>query len=243
LGMDRLATYAQYFGLGAPTGVDLPGEASGLVPTPKWKRLNFQQTWTTGDTYIASIGQGNFLVTPLQMAAVIAATANGGTLYRPQLIHHIADADGNIIQPFKPEGKPLPIDATVWQIVKEGLEIVVSEKGTAPNAMLTEIGIPVAGKTGTAEYCDDIALKAGRCNVLEGETLPTHAWFVAYAPAPAPEIAVVAWIYDGGEGSKIAAPVSRDIMDFYFRRELGLPPPGTPLTSTQTLTATVIITP
>ncbi len=224
LGIERLAAYARLFGLGAPTGIDIPGEASGLVPTPAWKRRTYQETWTTGDTYITGIGQGNLLVTPLQMANAFAVVANGGTLYVPQIIHHVEDAEGNIIRPFTPIiSDTLDIAASVWQIVREGLDLAVSETGTGRRAELTDLGINVAGKTGTAEYCDDIALKAGRCDVEEGKTLPTHAWFVAYAPFEAPEIVVLVWIYDGGEGSVAAAPVTQKIMEFYFRRSLGIP--------------------
>lgn len=224
LGIERLAEYARMFGLGTWTEIDIPGETPGLVPSPTWKRLTLQETWTTGDTYITGIGQGNLLVTPLQMASVYAVAANGGTLYRPQIIHHVADAEGNVIRPFSPIiSQTLNIAEPVWQIVREGLDLAVSETGTGRRAQLEELGINVAGKTGTAEYCDDIALKAGRCDVAEGETLPTHAWFVSYAPAEAPEIVVLVWIYDGGEGSVAAAPIAREIMDFYFRRSLGIP--------------------
>jgi len=225
LGVKRLAEYARLFGLGAVTNVDIPGELPGLVPAPTWKRQMYRETWTTGDTYNLSIGQGALQVTPLQMANALAVVANGGTLYQPQVIHHISDAEDNMIVPFTPKViRTLNVPESVWQIVREGLDQAVSEQGTGQRARLDEIGINVAGKTGTAEYCDDIALKAGRCDVAEGKTLPTHAWFMAYAPFEAPELVVVVWVYDGGEGSVVSAPVAHDIMDFYFRRNLGLPP-------------------
>ncbi|MBN1875734.1 MAG: penicillin-binding protein 2 [Anaerolineae bacterium] len=224
LGVERLAKYAQDFGLGARSGIDLPAEQAGLVPDAKWKRQEKGETWTTGNTYNLAIGQGDLLVTPLQMANVVAVVANGGTLYRPRLIHHITDAEGNVIREFEPEIiSRLPIDASVWAIVQEGMQLAATDEGTALLAQLKDLGIKVAGKTGTAEYCDMIAFKAGRCDVEEHETLPTHAWFIAYAPAEAPEIAIAIWIYDGGEGSAVAAPVSQKVMDFYFRRALGLP--------------------
>ncbi len=227
LGITRLSAYAQKFGLGTETGIDIPGEYGGLVPDPTWKRQMYQETWTTGDTYNVSIGQGALQVTPLQMVNALAAVVNGGVIYRPQVIHHIADAEGTVIVPFKPEVlHQMDIPESVWQIVREGLDLAVSENGTGQRARLDDLGINVAGKTGTAEYCDDIALKAGRCDVAEGETLPTHAWFMAYAPFEAPEIVVVVWIYDGGEGSVVSAPVAHDVMDFYFRRKLGLPLEG-----------------
>ncbi len=227
LGVERLARYARAFGLGKPTGVDLPGEQAGLVPDAKWKRQAKGETWTTGDTYNLAIGQGDLLVTPLQMANVMAAVANGGTLYRPHFIHHVTDAEGNTIHTTEPEViGHVPVDASVWPIVHEGLEKAASDEGTAHRAQLKELGVNVAGKTGTAEFCDMLAYKAGRCDIAENETLPTHAWFMAYAPAEAPEIVVVVWVYDGGEGSVAAAPVARQVMDFYFRRALGFPDVG-----------------
>jgi penicillin-binding protein 2 len=224
LGAERLAAYSRQFGLGAPTGLDIPGEAGGLVPTPKWKRQNYQETWTTGNTYNFSIGQGDLLATPLQIANALAAVANGGTLYTPQVLRHVQEADGNVIRPFTPVvSHTLDIDEAVLQVVREGLDLTVSEDGTGNRAILDEIGVNLAGKTGTAEYCDDIAYEAGRCDIEEDEVLPTHAWFMAYGPTEAPEIVVAVWVYDGGEGSVVAAPVAREILDFYFRRELGLP--------------------
>jgi penicillin-binding protein 2 len=223
LGVDRLAEYSRAFGLGQVTGIDIPGEAAGLIPTPLWKRQRYQETWTTGNTYNMSIGQGDVLATPLQMANAMAVVANGGNLYVPQFVHHIEDAEHNIIKDWAPViSSTLEIDETVWQIVREGLDLAVSERGTGSRALLDDLEINVAGKTGTAEYCDDIALKAGRCDVAEGQTLPTHAWFMAYAPEEAPEIVVLAWVYDGGEGSVVAAPIVRDVMQFYFRRSMGL---------------------
>jgi len=223
LGVERLADYARAFGLGSRTGLDLPGESNGLVPTPQWKRQQYQETWTTGNTYNMSIGQGDVLVTPLQMANALAVVANGGTLYQTQLIHHVQDANQNLIRPFAPViSSTLDIDQAVWEIVREGLDLAVSESGTGNRALLDDLEINLAGKTGTAEYCDDIAFEAGRCDVDETETLPTHAWFMAYGPVEAPEIVVLIWVYDGGEGSTDAAPIAKDIMDFYFRRSLGL---------------------
>lgn len=227
LGVERLAAYATEFGLGAPTGLDIPGEAGGLVPTPRWKREMTQETWTTGNTYNFSIGQGDVLATPLQMANAMAVVANGGTLYQPRLIHHVEDATGQVIQPFQPViSNTLAVDQAVWEVVREGLDLAISETGTGDRALLDDIGINLAGKTGTAEYCDDIALEAGRCDVAEGETLPTHAWFMAYGPVEAPEVVAVAWVYDGGEGSVVSAPIIKEVLDFYFRRKLGLPPAG-----------------
>ncbi len=226
MGLSNLVNYSRMFGLGARTGIDIPGEYAGLVPDARWKRLNYQETWTTGDTFNFAIGQGFLLATPIQMTNAMAAIANGGALYRPQLIHHITDAEGNLVRAYTPEViGTLDVDASVIQMIREGLLKAVAD-GTAPRAQIE--GINVAGKTGTAEYCDDIAIAEGFCPVPAGRTLPTHAWFMSYAPYEAPEIVVLAWVYHGGEGSAVAAPIAHDVLDFYFKRAAGLLEPPTP---------------
>ncbi|MBC7227687.1 MAG: penicillin-binding protein 2 [Thermoflexales bacterium] len=214
LGLDRIVQYAHLFGLGELTGIELEQEAPGLVPTARWKRLTIGENWSTGDTYNISIGQGYLLVTPLQMLNVMAATANGGTLYRPRIVHHITDAQGNVVQPFRPEIiRTLPISPENWSLIQQGLEGAVAY-GTATRAQVA--GVRVAGKTGTAQFCDDIARQMGICR--EGFAQPTHAWFMAYAPVENPEIALIVFIYNGGEGSTAAVPVAQEILDWYFRR-------------------------
>ncbi len=212
LGLERLTSYARLFGLGQLTGIDLPQEAPGLVPSAIWKRRTYGENWSTGDTYNLSIGQGYLLVTPLQMVNVMAAAANGGTLYRPQIVHHITDAQGNVVRPFQPViSATLPISPENWLPIHQGLEGAVAY-GTATRAQVE--GVRIAGKTGTAQFCDDIALQMGIC--AEGLAQPTHAWFLAYAPVEAPEIALVVFIYNGGEGSSAAVPVAHDILEWYF---------------------------
>lgn len=212
LGLERIGEYATLFGLGAPTGIELPSEAPGLVPSATWKRRTIGENWSTGDTYNLSIGQGYLLVTPLQMVNMMATVANGGTLYRPQIVHHITDAEGNVVRPFRPVvSRTLPISPENWTLIQQGLEGAVVY-GTATRAQVD--GVRVAGKTGTAQFCDDIALQLGICG--EGLAQPTHAWFLAYAPVEAPEIALVVFIYNGGEGSTAAAPVAQEILDWYF---------------------------
>nr|MBC8264885.1 penicillin-binding protein 2 [Anaerolineales bacterium] len=210
LGLERLAEYAHSFGLGQPTGIDLPGEAPGLVPTQKWKRLNYAESWATGDTYNVAIGQGFILVTPLQLLNASAAVANGGTLYRPQIVYQVTDADGQVIRSFAPEvlGQ-VPVSEENLATVREGMRAVV-EWGTARGANLE--GIAVAGKTGTAEYPGP--------RDEEGH-LPTHAWFTAFAPAEEPEIALMVFVAGGGEGSTTAVPIATKILRYYF----GIPEP------------------
>ncbi|MDY6874688.1 MAG: penicillin-binding protein 2 [Chloroflexota bacterium] len=213
LGVERIAQYAQLFGFGEPTGVELLGEIGGLVPTRTWKRLTYGESWSTGDTYNLSIGEGYLSVTPLQMLNAANVVANGGTLYRPHIVHHLTDSQGVVTQPFEPEIiRTLPISPENWSLVQQGMEGAVVY-GTAPRAQIE--GLRVAGKTGTAQYCDDIAAAAGLC----AGTWPEHAWFVAFAPVEKPEISVIAFLYNGGEGSVVAVPVVHDILEYYFSRD------------------------
>jgi len=206
LGIERLAEYAKLFGFGGRTGIDLPGEVTGLVPNKKWKRLTYGESWVTGDTYNMGIGQGAILVTPLQILNATAAIANGGTLYRPQIVYQVQDADGHVVQGFQPDViRKLPISKKTIDLVRQGLrQAVVS--GTAWHAGLPNVA--VSGKTGTAEFPGP--------RDREGN-LPTHAWFTAFAPYKDPQIAVVAFIYSGGEGSAVAVPVVRRVLEAYFQ--------------------------
>jgi penicillin-binding protein 2 len=212
LGLDRLVKYAHAFGYGELTGIDLVGENTGLVPDAKWKRLNWSETWTTGDTYNMTIGQGFILATPLQVLNATAAVANGGTLYRPQLVYQVTNTEDNVVRDFQPEIiRQLPISEENLSVVREGMEGAV-QWGTAQWADLWEVS--VAGKTGTAEYCD----KYPDCLNDKGRIETLHAWFTAYAPTDDPEIAIVAFVYGGGEGAESAVPVAADIIRYYFTR-------------------------
>jgi len=205
LGLPTLAYYARLFGLGSPTGIDLPGENEGWIPSEDWKRLTYGEAWVTGDTYNMAIGQGYILTTPIQMLNATAAVANGGTLYRPQIVREVRDAEGNIVRPFRREViHQLPIAPENLALVREGMRAAVAW-GTGWKANLP--GLAVAGKTGSAEYPGP--------RDSEGK-LPTHAWFLAYAPAEEPEIALVVFIEGGGEGSVTAVPVAARILAYYF---------------------------
>lgn len=211
LGLDKLIEYSERFGFGAPTNIDIPGEGAGLVPSPKWKRLNYAETWVTGDTYNMSIGQGFVLSTPLQVANAYAAIGNGGTLYKPHVVQAVRNPQQELIYRAEPEvlGK-LNVDAETLDWVREGLRAVI-DWGTAAGKIDVP-GITVAGKTGTAEFCD----RYPQCLDKDGRVKTSHAWFAAYAPAENPEIAVVAFVYGGGEGSVVAAPVVNSILRYYF---------------------------
>jgi penicillin-binding protein 2 len=217
LGVDRLNNYADQFGFGRVQGIELPLEAPGNNPSQAWKRQTHGEPWSTGDDYNMGIGQGFVTATPMQVAQMAAVVASGGFLYRPTIIHHVTDSEGNVIQPFEPEVlNSVDVDRQWLDVVAEGMRLVNQEGGTGATYVewFDEYGITTAGKTGTAEYCDNIAIERRWCK--EGQILPTHSWYVAYGPYENPEIVVAAFIFNGGEGSQWAAPVVRDVMAAYF---------------------------
>ncbi len=237
VGICRLGSYARALGFGARTGIDLPGEAEGLIPDPRWKRIFQGENWSTGDTYLASVGQGYVLVTPLQLLVATAAIANGGKVVKPTLLYQLLDEEGRVVQSFqptiirdvtkepvveeyenpggigscRPTGRTKTIRPEVLALVREGMRRAVLY-GTLEDPF-RNFPIAAAGKTGSAEYCDNRAQAQNRC--VQG-SWPSHAWTVAYAPYEDPEIAVVAFVYDGTEGATVAAPIVRQIMEFYF---------------------------
>ncbi|MHB1005753.1 MAG: penicillin-binding protein 2 [Chloroflexota bacterium] len=212
LGPDHLAEYARTFGLGAPTGIDLPGEVGGLVPDPKWKQEKIGEPWYRGDTYIMGIGQSFLRVTPLQMLLAATAIANGGTLYKPQVVLEIRDSEGNSVRGFQPNLiRELPIDKEHLAVVREGMRQNMLY-GTTTNgakywgtAWDSEVpGVEMATKTGTAE------------SVLnEKGVYDTHGWCVGFAPYKNPKVAVLVFVHNG-KGPQHAAPRLAEIMRYYF---------------------------
>ncbi len=215
LGNDTLAYYARQFGYGEKSGIALPGEHPGLIPTSKWKRLNYAESWTTGDTYNMAIGQGYVLVTPLQVVNATAAIANGGILYQPQIVYQVVDAQGYLVQDFTPRViRRLPVEERYLSVVRRGMYLAVyGPRGTARTVALP--GVTVAGKTGTAEFAADLD-GDGRIDRDEEGNLPTHAWFTAFAPYEDPEVAIVVFVFGGGEGSATAVPIAREVLAAYF---------------------------
>ncbi len=289
LGVFRLSEYARAIGYGERSGIQLPGEEDGLIPTPKWKRINTGENWSTGDTYIASVGQGYVLGTPLQVLMSGATIANRGKVMQPTVIREVQDSEERVIpawfdpsdfsvylfkqeedqsghkveywvNPAKPEVRldaPPPgsyqispftpnlkwdvtvdpriqiyncevgycdatgqfkvIEPSTIEAVRTGTRMAVSEDplGTLHEIFTEDYPLPiaVAGKTGTAEYCDDVARIADRCKF---GLWPTHAWTLAYAPFDDPEIIVLAFAYNGGEGGSVAAPIVARVMQAYF---------------------------
>lgn len=258
LGICRLGTYAAALGYGDAPGVGLPDEEDGLIPDPTWKRINHAESWSSGDTYITSVGQGYVLATPLQVLLSAAIIANDGAYMQPTLIREIMDPEGNVVnmwqdadgniydQPVEGARQISPFIGNLnWDITKdpviqefgettirgcepiigstkivqpwvvekvqEGMRLAVTE-GTLKDRF-ENATISAAGKTGTAEYCDQYALAKNLC--IPGNW-PSHAWTVAYAPYENPEIAVVAFVYSGGEGSSVAGPIVRRVLEAYF---------------------------
>ena len=215
LGQAKLADWTARFGYGQLTGIDLPGEVTAIVPNDQWKRQLYAESWTTGDSYNMSIGQGYVLSTPLQVLVSTVAVANGGTIYQPQIVRKVVDASGGLQRDFEPKPvRDLEVAPELMAAVQEGMWAAVnSAGGTAYGVKLDNV--TVAGKTGTAEFCEFIP-EEGDCRRDEKGFLPFHAWFVAYAPYEDPEIAIVVFLYDGGEGSESAVPVARAILEYYF---------------------------
>ncbi len=274
LGIERLQQYARAIGYDQRSGIELLGEANGLIPDPKWKRINTGENWSTGDTYIASVGQGYVLATPLQVLMSGATIANNGKLMQPTIIREVTDGEGNVvnmwfnpdtfdvtdfqtpgsyqISPFTPN---LKWDVTVTPMiqgyscdsgicsltedkkivnpetiatVRSGTRLAVTDPRGTLHRVFLDSPIAVAGKTGTAEYCDDVARAANRCQF---GSWPTHAWTLAYAPYDDPEIIVMAFAYNGGEGASVAAPIVARVIKAYFELKAidiaqGRPPLG-----------------
>ncbi len=232
LGIYRMAEYARALGYGQTLGIELPGEENGLVPDPAWKRLNLGENWSTGDTYIATMGQGYVLATPLQVLEAFATLANDGKMMKPTIIREYLDDEGNVTKPFEPvmihditkdpvitvyeDNIPTTEKKVVepWVIAKakEGMrEVVLS--GTMAKEMADWQPNPTAGKTGTAEYCDDVARAKDLC---KPGNWPTHAWYAGYAPYDDPQIVVVAFVYNGGEGASVAGPIVKEVLKAWY---------------------------
>ena len=199
LGIDRLAAMSRAFGLGEKTGIDLPGETEGNVASEEYKREVFNQDWYLGETFDAAIGQSYTLVTPLQMAVVYSAIANGGYRYRPYLVTRIDNFDGTPLKIFSPEVMgTVPISKTTLETIQASILGVMKKEGTG-GFLFANYPIPIAGKSGTAET-----------NGID------NGWFIAYAPYDKPEIVVVVMFEHSGFGADSAAPVVKKMMDAYF---------------------------
>jgi len=198
LGIERFNKYMQKFGLGEKTGIDLPAEATGIIPSAQWKEREVKEIWFPGDTINLSIGQGYLLLTPLRVHDIITSIAGEGEIYKLHLVKKIISADGNTVEEIMPEiYKKVNFSSDTFKIIKEGLRQTIL-KGTGWRANIKELA--VAGKTGTAQN-------------PQGET---HAWFIGFAPYENPEVCITVFIENGGEGGEIAAPIARAMLEKYF---------------------------
>lgn len=216
LGVDKLAFYAKASGFGIKTGICLDNEAEGLIPTAAWKKQRMGEPWHGGETLSLAIGQGYNLATALQLASLIAAVANEGVRYRPQLLKKIESADGKITKKNQPEiiGH-LPVSKKGLDMVKQALWGTIQEtSGTAHGIFAKNISI--SGKTGTAQV---ISRRRDPSEEEDGpEHHKPHAWFVAYAPSEDPKIAVSVIVEHGEHGSSTAAPIARELIVNYLER-------------------------
>ena len=212
IGWDRVAEYARKLGFGSLTGILLPDEKPGLIPTTEWKKKRTGEAWYPGDTYINSIGQGYIQVSPIQACQMISVVANGGRFYRPMLLKQTRNRETGDVEVFSPEQiNSVTLDPKILWEVRSALAGVVNEPGGTAHKAATPLAI-VAGKTGTAQV---IAQKvAGR--KLSEET-QDHAWFVAFAPVENPKIAVAVVVEHGGHGGSAAAPIAKKVIEEYLK--------------------------
>jgi penicillin-binding protein 2 len=213
LGIDKIAEYAQMSGLGKKTGVDLPNEYEGLIPSTKWKLRTQREKWYAGETISAAIGQGAVLVTPIQLAAAIGGIASGGVWYRPHLVKLPASTEPVRRADFRPES---------IATVVSGMYGVVNEGGTGSSAQVP--GLEICGKTGTAQR---ISLELAKSGKAAGDLAKENGWFVGFAPRERPEIVVVALFEASGHGY-VAAPIVRDVIKSYYDKKARLAMPKAP---------------
>ncbi|MDP3014950.1 MAG: penicillin-binding protein 2 [bacterium] len=205
LGIEKLKDYWQKFGLGDLTGIDLPGEAKGFLPDPETKEKKQGEIWRIGDTYNVSIGQGDLLVTPLQLINFIAAIANGGKIYQPFIVQKIVSEDGKVIKETNPKIiKDYSLDIEIIKKVQKGM-IDGVEKSYGTSHLLAGLPVSVAGKTGTSQ--------------VENKT-KTNAFFVGYSPKENPQIAILVLVEDAREGSINTVPIAKDALNWYYTNRI-----------------------
>jgi penicillin-binding protein 2 len=223
VGVDLIAHYANEFGLGKLTGISLPHEKPGAVPSSSWKKKRFGVPWYSGETLSLSVGQGYLLTTPLQLLMLISGVANGGRLSLPQVVEKVEDVYGNTLKEYPPvELGRANISQKTFQIIQDALKGAVNDPhGTGSACLLKEV--KVAGKTGTAQVVampEDF--KRGEMNRIPLK-FRDHAWFVAYAPFEDPKIAVVVLVEHGGFGASAAAPIAKRVIEQYLHLNLSTP--------------------
>jgi penicillin-binding protein 2 len=230
IGVDRIATFMAPFGFGRPTGLDINGELKGLLPTREWKASYFKRPadkmWFPGETVNFGIGQGYLNVTPLQMAHYVSVLASRGKVWKPRLVTGFRDALTGKLEPLAPVREPDVTLATPeeWSRVYAGMVGAVTH-GTAALAVGKNAAYPIAGKTGTAQVYS-VGQNERYNEKTVSDRLRDHSWFIAFAPADQPRIALAVIVENGGWGSSAAAPIARKVLDAYLLGDDGkLKPP------------------
>ena len=216
LGIEKIAKYATMLGLGQKTGIDLPNEASGVVPSEEWKIRNFKQKWFAGETISVGIGQGALTVTPVQLLRAVAAVSMGGRLVVPHVVKPDGLPPGYVETANYTEVKSVPIDPTGWELITDALVKVLQPGGTAPSAAIP--GIEIAGKTGSAQIVS-LALRAKHKN---DEDFAQNGWFVGFTPRRNPDV-VVCVLFQGGEHGKLAARLATQVIKAYVEKQRRTP--------------------
>ncbi len=202
LGVDKIIEYMRKFNLAQKTGIDIPGESAGFLPSKEWKKTTKGESWYVGDTYNLSIGQGDLLVTPLQASVWTAAFANGGTIVKPHLAMQLLDKDDVTNKFLFPPINTNVVSAKTTEIVRQGMRDCVL---TGSCQLLKSLPFTAAGKTGTAQW---------------NSTKPEHAWFTAFAPYESPQIAITVLIEEGGQGSTVSMPIANEFLKWWGKKYL-----------------------
>ncbi len=220
LGIDRISEYMRRFGFGLASGIDIGGEADGLMPSREWKRRVKREPWFPGETLITGIGQGFMLATPLQLARATATLANGGVPQQPMVVRAVSHPDQDDMGLLAPSsGEPVPIeDPDHWAFIRRAMIKVVHSGAGSARRIGHGIDYTIAGKTGTAQVFS-IAQDEEYDESEIAKRLRDHALFIAYAPADDPKIAVAVVVENGGGGGSVAAPVARQVIDAYLKEQ------------------------
>ena len=216
LGIDRIAKYATDLGLGQKTGIDLPNEVSGVMPSEEWKIKNFKQKWFAGETISVGIGQGAVAITPVQLLRAVSAISMGGRMVVPHVINPSDLPSGYVETQHYTEVKNVPIDPNGWNFITDAMSRVLLPEGTAPSAHVP--GIDIAGKTGSAQ----IVSLATRARFKNSEELAQNGWFVGFTPRRNPDI-VVCVLFQGGEHGKLAARLATQVIKAYVDKQRRAP--------------------
>jgi penicillin-binding protein 2 len=226
VGIDKIHKWATLLGLGEKSGIDLPNEVQGIVPSPEWKKAKTGEKWYAGETISVAIGQGQVSVTPISMAVYISTIANGGTRVTPHLLKAVDDGNGWKDAPAPPPQSTVELKPETVKAIRDGLFLVVNGRGTGGAARIA--GRDVSGKTGTAQV---ISTEGGKS--AKGKTdkdLRDNGWFVFLAPRDNPQIAGAVFVEHSGHGGTYAAPIAKYVLETFFAKQEGqpLPPPLVP---------------